>query len=308
MNANLLGKRSFDVGASLSDETLDDELKALDSDAPLDPEYVNSRLLRPPFVTIDGVDNVRDLGSKKSSTAGYMTKPNFIFRGSEISAITDAGRDRLVQLGVTKIYDLRSDPEIAKWGTASPEMKGLEIIRTPLFKSEDYSPEVMAKRYELYASGELEAFKVLYAQILDSGNAKEAFGEIFRHVRDRPNEGLFFHCTAGRDRTGVLAAIILSLAGVSDDAIERDYALTRIGRERARPKVMARLAREPFFAANSEAAHRMFSSKRETMREFLKLLRDQYGGAEGYLKEFVQLTNDDIATIRRNLLVPVPQS
>lgn len=40
-----------------------------------------------------------------------------------------------------------------------------------------------------------QAFKVLYAQILDSNNASEAFGEIFRHVRDRPNEGLFFHCT-----------------------------------------------------------------------------------------------------------------
>lgn len=164
MNAKLMTAGSYDVEPS-ADETADDEYKALDSDAPLDPEYVNTRLLEPPFVAIDGVDNVRDLGSKESiSNPGYITKPNFIFRGSDISSITDAGRvnpsdhitdtestlvsagrDRLVHLGVTRIYDLRSDPEIVKWGTASPEMKGLEIVRTPVFKSDDYSPEVMAK-------------------------------------------------------------------------------------------------------------------------------------------------------------------
>ena len=58
---------------------------------PLDPEYVRDRLSRPPFVSIPGVDNVRDLGSYPTSTEGFMTKPNFIFRGAEISAITDEG-------------------------------------------------------------------------------------------------------------------------------------------------------------------------------------------------------------------------
>jgi len=94
------------------------------------------------------------------------------------------------------------------------------------------------------------------------------------------------------------------LAGVSDEAIADDYALTRVGREPARAKIMARLAKEPIFAANSEAALNMFTSRPETMLAFLQLLQEKYGGVEEYLKRHAQLTDEDIATIRRNLLVP----
>lgn len=66
---------------------------------------------------------------------------------------------------------------------------------------------------------------------------------------------------AGKDRTGVLAALLLKLAGVDDDTIAEDYALTRVGREPAREMVMARLARMPMFAANNEAALNMLTSR-----------------------------------------------
>lgn len=51
----------------------------------------------------------------------------------------------------------------------------------------------------------------LYSQILDHGGP--AFGSILRHVRDKPNEGCLFHCTAGKDRTGIIAAILLKVSG-----------------------------------------------------------------------------------------------
>ncbi|THH29670.1 hypothetical protein EUX98_g4526 [Antrodiella citrinella] len=274
---------------------------------PLDPEYVQDRLSRAPFVNITGVDNVRDLGSYPTSYAGYMTKPSYVLRGAEISSITEEGKERLKKLGVTRVYDLRSDTEIAKWGTASPDMGDLEIIRTPVFKTEDYSPEMMAKRFELYASGKTEAFMQLYSQILD--NAGPAFGVIFRHSITPPSHvKLSFPGEAGKDRTGVLAALLLSLAGVREEDIAEDYALTRVGREPSRAKVMARLSKEPIFAANSEAALNMFTSRPETMLAFLQLVQEKYGGAEGYLKQHAQLTDEDITTIRRNILVPTESS
>ena len=59
---------------------------------PLDPVYVSERLSKPPFVTIPGVVNIRDLGGYPSqSKPGYITRPGFVFRSGEVSSITDDG-------------------------------------------------------------------------------------------------------------------------------------------------------------------------------------------------------------------------
>ncbi|KAI1796151.1 protein-tyrosine phosphatase-like protein [Ganoderma leucocontextum] len=274
---------------------------------PLDPAYVADQLSRPPFVSIPGVVNVRDLGSYPTDQPGFVTKPRLVYRSGEISYITPEGIQQLRDvLGISIVYDLRSDTEMRKYDTPIPEMEGVQVIHVPVFKKEDYSPEAMAKRFELYASGKTEAFMQLYSQILD--HAGPAFGVVLRHVKDKPEQGCLFHCTAGKDRTGVLAALLLKLAGVDDEAIARDYALTRVGREPARETVMERLAKVPFFASNMEGALNMFSSRHETMIAFLQMLQDRYGGAEAYMRNVVGLSAEDIATIKRNFLTPMFRS
>lgn len=141
----------------------------------LDPAWVEAQLSSPPFVTIEGVSNVRSLGNYPSATLhGYFTKPNFMFRAGEISKITSTGKQQLQQLGtfpclfrgnyirlintgVKKVFDLRSDTELEKFGTPIPELSfEVQILRVPVFKTEDYSPEMITRRYKLYASGRTE--------------------------------------------------------------------------------------------------------------------------------------------------------
>jgi Tyrosine phosphatase family len=72
----------------------------------LDPAWVQSQLSSPPFVTIEGVSNVRSLGNYASGTlVGHFTRPNFMFRAGEISGITSTGKQQLQQLGIYPIYD-----------------------------------------------------------------------------------------------------------------------------------------------------------------------------------------------------------
>ncbi|KAJ7639191.1 protein-tyrosine phosphatase-like protein [Roridomyces roridus] len=268
---------------------------------PLDPALLE-QLTRLPFVKVDGVINIRDLGGLPSEHAGNLvTKPRLMYRSAELSGVTAEGKEQLKQLGISRVFDLRSDTEIEKYNTPLPEIDGVAIEHVPVFKKDDYSPEVMAKRFQLYASGKTEAFMELYSQILDTG--APAFGTILRHVRDKPDEGFLFHCTAGKDRTGVIAAILLKLAGVNNDLIAKDYALTRVGREPARAMIMSRLQKEPIFQSNNEAALNMFSCHAETMTAFLEMLDSRYSGVETYVKTF-GLSDEDIATIRRNILVP----
>ncbi|TFK43788.1 protein-tyrosine phosphatase-like protein [Crucibulum laeve] len=270
--------------------------------APLDPVYVSDVLSKPPFVTIPGVINVRDLGAYPSAThPGKVTRPGFLYRSAELSGITDEGKALVQDLGIRAVFDLRSDTEIKKYNSPLPEIDGVEVIHTPVFQTADYSPEMMAKRYQLYASGKTEAFMELYSQILDHGGV--SFGTILRHIRDRPNDGCLFHCTAGKDRTGIIAAILLKLAGVENDAIAHDYSLTRVGREPAREMIMSRLSKEPLFASNNEAALNMFTCRHETMSAFLNLLEEKYSGVEEYIRRYVHLSDEDINAIRNNILI-----
>jgi protein tyrosine/serine phosphatase len=224
-----------------------------------------------------------------------------MYRSAEISSITEEGKAQMKDLGISYVFDLRSDTEIEKYNTPLPTIDGVELARTPVFQLEDYSPEMMAKRYRLYASGKTEAFMELYSQILDHGRL--AFGAILRHVRDRPTEGCLFHCTAGKDRTGVITAILLKLAGVEDEDIADDYALSRIGREPVRAMVMARLSKEPVFASDNQAALNMLTCRRETMLAFLSLLEEKYNGVTDYLKHYLGLSEADIDIIKKNLVV-----
>ncbi|KAL5527764.1 hypothetical protein ACEPAG_6565 [Sanghuangporus baumii] len=274
---------------------------------PLDSEWVQQRLANFPFIHIDGVTNVRSLGpypvkpqSQEGANVRLLTRPRQLFRSAEVSGITERGKVQMRELGITRVFDLRSDTEMEKYDTPVPQIEGVEVIRAPVFQIEDYSPEVMARRFQLYASGKTEAFMELYSQILDNGG--QAFSEILKHVRDRPDEGCLFHCTAGKDRTAVIAAILLSLAGVDDEIIADDYELTRVGREPVRTKILQRLSKEPIFAENKDAALNMLTSRRETMLAFLQMLREKYGGAEGYVQKCCGLSKDDIKTIRRNLV------
>ena len=130
--------------------------------APLDPDLVADVLSKHPFVTIDGVCNVRDLGGIPTAD-GHVTRSNFMVRSGELSRVTQLGLypslapsdvsnpvtllgvEQLRALGVTTIFDFRSDTEIAKYDTATPEIKGITVLRATVFKTEDYSPERMAQ-------------------------------------------------------------------------------------------------------------------------------------------------------------------
>jgi hypothetical protein len=186
---------------------------------------------------IDGVSNFRDLGGWQTIHANYI-KPHRIFRCADLSSITEAGKKALKTLKVTKVFDLRSVPEIIKNGVG--RIEGIEWIPVPVFREEDYSPEKMAIRWGYYTSG-LDGFVSAYTGILRNG--RDPFGVILRQLRDS-DEPIVIHCTAGKDRTGVICAIILKLLGCEDEVVAREYELTTIGLRKDHGKILAAVAHE----------------------------------------------------------------
>jgi protein tyrosine/serine phosphatase len=111
----------------------------------------------PPFVQVNGIQNLRDAGGYAiESQPGKIVKPGVIFRASEPSKVTPEGIATLRQLGITDVYDLRSQQEIERdgrqgYGRQVKEWEGATRHFTPVFLSEDYSPEAIALRFKNYA-------------------------------------------------------------------------------------------------------------------------------------------------------------
>jgi protein tyrosine/serine phosphatase len=112
------------------------------------------------------------------------------------------------------------------------------------------------------------------------------------------------HCTGGKDRTGVIAALLLVVAGVADpNVVAEEYALTEIGFDPAvRAAYVESLLKNPTAKGNRAGVERMLSAKKENLVASLTHIDKEYGGVEGYLKQELGFSDADITAIRKNLV------
>lgn len=176
-----------------------------------------------------------------------------------------------------------------------------------MFKTEDYSPESIAIRFRDYgASDGTAGFVRAYSEILKHGGP--SYTKILKHLASQDPEeptGVLLHCTAGKDRTGVLVALILSILGVAVEEICQEYQLTETGLEYRRKFYVERILSSGAFTDGEgrEAAARMTGARAESMKATLAMIGEKYGGPENYARSICGLTDDDINGLRRNLVV-----
>lgn len=265
---------------------------------------------QPRFKSIDNVINFRDCGGfatrNKNRGKRQWVKPGILYRSGKLDGLTDGAP--LKALGVQQIYDLRSTVELNANEPNGGLFKspGITTIHAPLFSEKAYSPEALAKRFQSYANN---GFEKTYSEILEAG-ALRWFNDMFSFLRDHPNVPLLFHCSAGKDRTGIFAALVLLLVGVDPDLVCHEYELSTIGYAPEREKILE-IAKTGFFEESDLIQYKsismtgwevLLSSRYETMSETIQMLERKYGGVEHYLRYAVGLSLEDIETIKKNLL------
>ncbi|GAC1660679.1 MAG: hypothetical protein PVS2B1_18020 [Candidatus Dormibacteraceae bacterium] len=154
--------------------------------------------------------NTRDLGGLPRR--GGVTRMGVLVRSDSIAPLTPAGREALIAYGVTTVIDLRTVGEVTRVPNPFATGGGPVYRHLPMI-DDSMMVELGA------ASGMYER----YLRMLDG--RPYAFRAIFEAVAEAEGPAVF-HCFAGKDRTGLLAAMLLSLAGVPDDAIAADFAET----------------------------------------------------------------------------------
>ncbi|KAK3898232.1 protein-tyrosine phosphatase-like protein [Staphylotrichum tortipilum] len=264
----------------------------------------------PPFIPIPGLANLRDAGGYALPSSRQAVRRGILFRSADLTQLEAEGAVALAALGVTKVFDLRSEVEVAKVGSVM-EVEGVERVFVPVFREVDYSPEALAERFGDYSDGP-EGFVRAYAAILasaaDPAHPYSPFRTVLEHLAKSAEGGkapepLLIHCTAGKDRTGVLIALILSLCGLSDEAIANDYALTDLGLAPRKEEIVQHLIQGAALFGDRRRAERMVGANKQNMLLTLAHLRTHYGSASLYMTKHLGLSPATVSLIRERLVI-----
>jgi len=222
----------------------------------------------PRLLPLIGAYNFRDLGGYPT-VDGRVTRWGQLFRSDTLHELTEADLKVLRDVGLKTVVDLRTRTELERTG------RGLLADEPVHFRHHSVLQEEGGETRA--APTEADTVGQRYLWYLDVGRA--ALVETLTMAGDRGLYPLVFHCAAGKDRTGVVAALVLDILGVERNVIVEDYVLTASRME----LILGRLVRDPADGRSlDELPADAFAVEAATMEEFLDGLYERHDGARGW--------------------------
>ncbi len=243
-------------------------------------------------IPFSGITNLRDLGGYPTSTGG-VTRWGRVFRADALHKLDADDLEAFDELGVTTVYDLRGDVERDEFPGPVPSLH-VPITGRPRNAAPPPPPAEMTTR-----DGE-EMLRDMYVGAL-LHSARE-IGSILRGLADPTRTPAVFHCHGGKDRTGVVAAVLLLALGVDRDTVLDDYQAT--SRYRRLEHQQDSLANMLQAGISPEAAVGVLGTPRWAMAEAVDRLLGSPDGLEGFLTGAAGLDLTELAALRDNLAAP----
>lgn len=247
---------------------------------------------------LEGGRNFRDLGGYPT-VDGKHVKWGKVFRSGDMAGLTPADYRYLSGLGIRVVCDLRTTRErsagpnrwaeaakIAYW-TRDYDMSGGDLRRLlALGGTPEQMRATMIASYRQLPTEQAPAYREIFQRL--------AAGEI----------PLAFNCSAGKDRAGTAAALILSALGVPDETVFADYALSDrvLNSQRPRAGHNALRAFGPLAQLSPDTLRPLLASDPDYIRAAFAAIREKHGSVHQYLRDELGITNAQLATIRGELL------
>jgi protein-tyrosine phosphatase len=241
----------------------------------------------------DGCLNVRDLGGHRTED-GAETRFGSIVRADSVRQLSDAGWASLVDYGVKTVVDLRANEELE---ADPPAEVPVEVVHVPFMETDAEDWRKIEAEVEAAAKAAPDvatATRDVYLIFLE--HFRRNVAAAIRAVADAPEGGVVIHCAGGKDRTGLLTAFLLHLAGVDTEQIAADYALSE---ERLRPRHEAWFA-EAENEEELERLQRISQTPAQSIVGVFEELARRHGSVEGFLRD-AGLSDDDLERARARL-------
>ncbi|WP_376699049.1 tyrosine-protein phosphatase [Listeria booriae] len=249
-------------------------------------------------IPLEGCFNFRDLGGYVN-TAGKTVKWGKLYRSSLLTNITEKDKDTLEKLGVSWICDLRSTSEIAAKPT--PALAHIKNRHIPIGTAKNESTESqkidIPDDHRVYEPLMGESYRVFV-------QSKDGFREIFNDIIEKEEVPFLFHCTAGKDRTGVLGALLLKLLDIPENTILADYELTNQYADNILGEMQGLV--NAFSSSEKKIDLENFRPMAEARPAYLEIAFDEmqkeYGSVDAYLEKGIGITPSEKAKFQTMML------
>lgn len=253
--------------------------------APLDDLFADPRRL----VVLQAVHNFRDMGGYPTAS-GDVTRWGVLYRADGLSRLSSDDIEVVRSLGLRTVVDLRSHRELAERGTFPHAQVAVDFVHQPIIDEtwdHEVAREMTARNFLVQA----------YTQMLAEGAPR--FAEAMTTLARPGALPAVFHCAAGKDRTGILAALVLGSLGVPREVILGDYALTADGMERMRTWALREF---PDMADRiSDAPSAMLAALPEALGDVLDVVDLEHGGVREFVRH-IGVTDDTVDALAAALL------
>ena len=249
----------------------------------------------------DGPKNFRELGGYKTAD-GRRLKHGLIYRADKLSALSDDDLTYMRLLDIRTVVDFRSNEEREHEPNNIDE---LDSIVTELLTVDVKGAAVNLLREKIAAS---TASEEDVAQLLVNVNREfvlsftPTFARLFELLLADQAGPLVFHCTAGKDRTGFAAALILRIMGVDEDTLMADYLATNSFTRAVMDEILESIDQRAFGQFNTTALRKLFGVESRYLQEAFDTIEKEYGDFEVYRKEGLMLNDSAVAELQARLL------
>lgn len=258
---------------------------------------------------LQGAHNVRDMGGFVTAD-GQVTAWGEVFRGDQLGKLTPDDEHALATADVTTVVSYLGANEIARDG-ADKLPPGTRAVSLPIL---DPVTQALADSLgSALRSGDRVALDAMlgggkatrigdegFITQLDTPKTMAAYGETLRLIAD--NHGaLLYHCTAGKDRTGMMSAMLLGVLGVPDDAIVADFLASNDYNREHNARVYAYLASK---GIDVNLIRPLMEQRVSEIEPVLAAIHHRYGGWGAFARDVLKVDAATLAKLRRELLVP----
>ena len=259
-------------------------------------------------IKLEGAQNFRDIGGYPTREGKHI-KWGRVFRSDGLAKLTPADYEKLAELKIGTVCDYRSaverEREKTQWpGPQAPEIMVLDIMSmNPEMAGKDPTRSFFERLMKPGATPQDSANSMAESMGTMAITGAPLYGQMMRRLLDRP-QPLLFHCSAGKDRTGLSTALLMKVLGVTDEAIVEDYLLVN---KLMPPEKTAAATAERFSAMtgaklSAELLLPLMGTRAEWLTSAWKAIDAKYGSFDDYRVKALGLSNGDQKRLRRSLL------